>query len=412
MKYLKRKVDIQLNNWYESGATVPLLVRGPRGVGKTSSVMDFAKKRTGQGYLYINFETDYRAVDIFNRISSIKEAVSEYFDIEEAITDTFLIILDEIQCCDSLIKALNGSKSDYSMKVIYLSSLMPEGRYEAVNELLVYPMDFEEYLDACGKSWYSEVIIGHFERRKQIPAMIFNELSDLYYEYIRLGGMPRIIADFIENESPDGAYILQREAYLLIMSDIYSYVGNEALRMKEIIETFPEHIVKKKLKFTPGLIRRGLTKNMFADAIKLLEDNGIIIAAKSIEDKEQGTILRFFDSGLLRYILASSVLSVAKSFSQDALSEVLTRNNVCNNISQKHKLYYWESAGQAKIECIFEEKNCYTPVDFDLLSSKKGKSIGMYQSIYKSERIYRVSNENFNFKEEIAIIPAFSAWLL
>ena len=80
MLYLKRKIDAYLRQWKGSAQRKPLIVKGPRQVGKTESVMRFAND-SYKNVIYINFVEEprykmitadgYRADDIVKNISRI-----------------------------------------------------------------------------------------------------------------------------------------------------------------------------------------------------------------------------------------------------------------------------------------------------------------------------------------------------
>lgn len=44
MKYLKRKIDLYLENWFKDNNKKPLIVKGARQIGKSESVREFANK--------------------------------------------------------------------------------------------------------------------------------------------------------------------------------------------------------------------------------------------------------------------------------------------------------------------------------------------------------------------------------
>ena len=52
---MKRNAVTSLIEWKESGTTVPFLLHGSKGVGKTYLAMEFASSYYPQ-YLYVNFE--------------------------------------------------------------------------------------------------------------------------------------------------------------------------------------------------------------------------------------------------------------------------------------------------------------------------------------------------------------------
>ena len=55
MCYLKRKIDSFLTEWKAAPRHKPLIVKGPRQVGKTESVRRFAES-SYENVIYINFE--------------------------------------------------------------------------------------------------------------------------------------------------------------------------------------------------------------------------------------------------------------------------------------------------------------------------------------------------------------------
>ena len=76
--YLKRKIDGYLHSWKKDPNRKPVIVKGPRQVGKTESILHFAED-TYQSVIYINFveepkyklitENGYKPEDIIRNIS-------------------------------------------------------------------------------------------------------------------------------------------------------------------------------------------------------------------------------------------------------------------------------------------------------------------------------------------------------
>ena len=76
--YLKRKIDLFLSEWKKNPERKPLIVKGPRQVGKTESIRRFAAQ-SYESVIYINFveepkyklitEDGYRAEDIIKYLS-------------------------------------------------------------------------------------------------------------------------------------------------------------------------------------------------------------------------------------------------------------------------------------------------------------------------------------------------------
>lgn len=99
MTYLKRKIDEVLRQWKSKPDRKPLIVKGPRQVGKTESVMRFAEANY-QSVVYINFVEEpkyklitgdgYKTDDVIRNISRMDPS-------KEFIPGETLIFFDELQ---------------------------------------------------------------------------------------------------------------------------------------------------------------------------------------------------------------------------------------------------------------------------------------------------------------------------
>ena len=159
MTYLRRKIDKYLENWKKDQKRKPLIVKGARQVGKTESVLHFAREYY-ENIIYINFveepkykmicEGGYSSDNIIKNISRIDP--SKVF----SDNDT-LIFFDEIQAFPDIATSLkffnidgrfdiicSGSLLGISYKQIESNSVGYKVDYEA------HSMDFEEFLWAKG----------------------------------------------------------------------------------------------------------------------------------------------------------------------------------------------------------------------------------------------------------------------
>ena len=124
---MKRNITAKLNNLLDSGASAPLLVLGPRGVGKTYTVCEWAESRRERS-IYVNLETDASARLFFekNGFGSVKDAVYAFLRLDEG-TDPgdILLIFDEIQACVSLCELFKAAFRPFGIKICCISSLIP-----------------------------------------------------------------------------------------------------------------------------------------------------------------------------------------------------------------------------------------------------------------------------------------------
>lgn len=155
----KRKMDAILDAWKQEKDKLPLVIKGPRQVGKTTSLLEFGK-RCYESVVYINFDESKDLNFIFEGnldmdtiIMNMTAAIAGL----RLIPGKTIIILDEIQNCPNARTALKFFALDGRFDVIASGSLLginykevrsyPVG-YEMVIEM--HSFDFEEFLWALG----------------------------------------------------------------------------------------------------------------------------------------------------------------------------------------------------------------------------------------------------------------------
>ena len=205
---MKRDLEKDLLRWKNQERRMPLLIRGARQVGKSYAIEKFGKDHFEES-IVLNFEQKPEYKNCFNSLEPVKIISA----IELMVGTTIhpgktLIFLDEIQECPQAIMALRYFKEEMSkLHVIGAGSLlefalndvsfrMPVGR---VQFLYLRPLSFGEYLDACGNSKlrsYLQDFDGTF-----IEDVIHQKLLSLVREYFALGGMPAVIAEYLESKS-------------------------------------------------------------------------------------------------------------------------------------------------------------------------------------------------------------------
>ena len=184
---LKRKFYDTLLEWKASHGRECLLVKGARQIGKTF-IVDYFGKTNYSSYLYLNFVLNKDAAGFFGDnldADVIFKKITAHYPRFRLIPGDTLVFLDEIQSCPRARTALKSLAIDGRADVIASGSLLgmnflddgldkdraqesiPVG-YE--NQMVMRPLDFEEYLWALG---YDENAIG------------------IYYEDKRIGWVPR-----------------------------------------------------------------------------------------------------------------------------------------------------------------------------------------------------------------------------
>ena len=126
MLYLKRKIDAFLAEWKANPDRKPLIVKGPRQVGKTESIKRFGDMNY-QSVITINFVEEpkykmitadgYKADDIIKNISRMDPS-------KRFIEGETLIFFDELQEFPEIATALKFFKIDGRFDVICSGSML------------------------------------------------------------------------------------------------------------------------------------------------------------------------------------------------------------------------------------------------------------------------------------------------
>nr|MCR5776996.1 ATP-binding protein [Lachnospiraceae bacterium] len=97
--YYRRKIDDYLSNWKADTAHKPLIVKGPRQIGKTESIMHFAKANY-ENVVYINFALEKKFSQILADgydVASVIKSISLADPSIKFLPNKTVIIFDEIQ---------------------------------------------------------------------------------------------------------------------------------------------------------------------------------------------------------------------------------------------------------------------------------------------------------------------------
>lgn len=97
--YLKRKIDEYLQRWKKEEDRKPLIVKGPRQVGKTESIQRFGEKNY-KSVIYINFVEEPKYKMIVNdgyKTDDIVKNISLLDPSKAFIPGETLVFFDELQ---------------------------------------------------------------------------------------------------------------------------------------------------------------------------------------------------------------------------------------------------------------------------------------------------------------------------
>ena len=127
--YFNRLIDKELLSWSKEVDRKPVLLRGARQVGKSSSVRKLAQ--SFDHFLEVNFEKDKRVHALFDSDLIPKQIcanLSVHFG-QRIIPGKTLLFFDEIQACPNAISALRFFYEDYPELHVVAAGSLPESAY-------------------------------------------------------------------------------------------------------------------------------------------------------------------------------------------------------------------------------------------------------------------------------------------
>ncbi|MBI4648540.1 MAG: ATP-binding protein [Bacteroidia bacterium] len=432
---MKRLIVDKLIKWKNSDKTrQPLMLLGARQVGKTYILKQFAKEHYGQ-YIYVNFETNLSIAKEFdNDITPIKiigllEIVFE----QKILPAKTLLIFDEIQSCERAITSLKYFAEDApAYHIIAAGSLLgvtinrekysfPVGK---VTILRMYPMDFEEFLLALNKTALIHIIKESFISFSPLPNAIHSEALSLFRKYLIIGGMPEVVAEFIENNNTLTTSDIQQKILDSYTADMAKYAkDNEVVKIKACFDSIISQLAKENKKFQYKIAQRGGTASYFGFALEWLTSAGIALKCQHIF---HGLIppaayidlpnfkIYMNDTGLL--MLKSQVpqqLILLDDQKSIGFKGAITENYIAAVLVGKGRsLWYWTSGNTAEIDFVIINETEVIPVEVKSGTHIKSRSLSVYCNKYNPPYSIRFSEKNFGFENNIKSIPLYAAFCL
>lgn len=417
---LERKITHELLEWKKEKNKPCLLIRGARQVGKTFIIDNFAKNNY-KSYIYINFELMPEYKNIFDGNLDIKTLLMKLevtFPDKEIIPNNTILFLDEIQSCPNARTALKSFSLDGRIDVISSGSLLglyykevssyPVG-YERVIDL--YPLDFEEFLWGIGiKKETIENIRQSFQNITPIDEYILKQLSEQFKMYILVGGMPKIVDEYIKTSSLSKVLTLQKSIVENYMLDVVKFANTSD--KQKIINTFnsiPMQLSKKNKKFMYSNISEedeNVGERKYASSIEWLKDAGIINFCYNLSEPAAPLISNIRLNTFKIYMRDTGLLvSMLEEGTQKAIFEenlyinegALLENVVAGEIATRYnKVMYFERKSKLEIDFILNLEGKVTAIEVKSGNNKQAKSLNSILKNYKTVTRYMKFEKNCN----------------
>ncbi len=430
---MRRAIFESLKAWRHSQNRKPLVLVGARQVGKTTVLQDFGTTFEKCHYFDLErnkatiepiFSSDIDPVKIVRDLSLLKG---------QSIGAQDLIVLDEIQAIPRAITSLKYFQQEMPNQAVAAAGShlgvaahgegFPVGK---VTILQMYPMTFLEFLQAMGQDLLVDSLTAVTSEMSMTVAL--HELSMDYLKYYMVtGGMPEIVANFVNEFDPrklpdifDLTRTMQSSLVDQLCRDFGKYADQSPARKIEVVfRSIPAHLGRnidgnsqrfqfKSLRYDNKRIRR---YEDMADPLEWLRQSGLAYKIHIVESIEtpissqfKPSIFKLFlhDIGLLG---AMSNLSPTELFRFDFgtwkgffVENYVLQELIASGIGEQ--LACWKGKS-SEVEFVCSSQGCgLIPLEVKAATNTKAKSLNVYASKYQPHHVVRVTGKRFGFNFE------------
>ncbi|MDR1161619.1 MAG: ATP-binding protein [Tannerellaceae bacterium] len=429
---MKRKIYDELLTWKNRPGRMPLLVNGARQVGKSYILQAFGK-REFDNCIIVNLETDKAlALKFEEGITPIP--IIQYIESvhsQRIIPGKTLVVFDEIQACERALTSLKYfCEQTPQYHIIAAGSLLgvainrnnysfPVGK---VNELTLFPMDFEEFLWALGRENFATLIRERYESDE--PLDVHSMAIDFYNKYLIVGGMPAAVKEFINTSSFVAVADIQNRILNEYIADMAKYAEPAtSIKIRACYESIPVQLAKENHKFQYNVVQKGGSATLFGEAIEWLKYAGVILKCQKTNHGTLPVKVYADLSDFKLYLSDTGMLTMQSGIiAQVILSPLETDNSFLGSIAENYiaqafaanqiPLYYWKNDHTAEVDFVIQKGIDVIPVEVKAGLRVRSKSLGIFMEKYKCPYGIRLSKKNFGFENGIKSVPLYAAFCI
>lgn len=423
-----------LEAWKNSPHRKPLILQGPRQVGKTYAVLEFGRTHY-DNVAYFNFETSPRLAQTFAEDISPDYLIPVLSHIagQTIVRERTLIVLDEVQLCERALTSLKYFYEDApEYHIIVAGSLLgvavnreafsfPVGK---VDMKTMFPMDMEEFLLAVGEETLAQRIRACFDTDTPLPAALHEAAMQRYRQYLTVGGMPECVLQYAQTQ--DQVLVRHTQDTILAgyLNDMSKYnTQNEIKKTRLVYDNVTVQLSKKNTRFQYKLIKKGARAAEFENALEWLCLSGVISRVyraeqvkKPLENYRDIDAFKVYvsDLGLLcakKNLAAADILYMSEELNdfKGGMAENYAQTQL---IANGYQTYYWESDRGAEVDFVIQREGRLIPIEVKSADNTRAKSLKVYMDTFAPDYAIKLSARNFGFEDGKKTVPLYAAFCI
>ncbi len=443
---MQRKIYSRMMEWKGQEDRKPLMILGPRQVGKTYSTLMFARENF-PNHVMFNFQESCDLHRIFEGDLNPDRLVRELSAYsQETITEDTLIVFDEIQECNRAITSLKYFRENMPEQPIITTGSplglvagpadeggdvdagADDGRKRSfpvgkVEQIQMHPMDLEEYAWATGKRGLTDSIRDHFADMSEMP--LHDSALELYREYLAVGGMPEAVSSFVRTCDPGIMVSVQRGLNDSLVGNISKHAGSSdtVVRTMRTWNSMVSQLMKDNLKFQYNKISKGGRSSQYSVSVDWL------VAARMVNRVDMVTepsspLSGFTDNSSFRLFMADTGLlcskaevpfkAVVSGKAGDRFRGVMAENYVSQSLTANGiSAYYWNPDQNTGVDFVIQDSDGeVVPIEVKSGGRTDSRSLSKLRRKYSPRASIRLSSKNFGYEDGLYSIPLYAAFCI
>lgn len=437
MKFFRRKIYSQILKWKEeSNGKTALLIEGPRRVGKSTIVREFAEKEY-ESHIIIDFNKAPAAVKkLFDNLMDLDYIFLYLQTIYHVslINRKSVIVFDEVQKCPQARQAIKYLVEDGRYDYVETGSLISikkntEGITIPSEEerISMYPMDFEEFEWALGKDNLFEMVRKFWETKRAVGSL-HRELMKEFRLYMLVGGMPQAVEEYIETNDLQKVDKVKRRIIRLYEDDFLKI--DVSGRTSKLFLSIPAQLSRNAKRFSSHAVVGKQTEEALYSHLNLLVDSKTVNICYHCDDPNVGMNLTRDDSSY-KLFLADTGLFVTmvfwdKSYTENTIYQKLLLDKLPANlgyvfenmisqmiVSKGEQLFYYtwkrDERHYYEIDFILSQGSKISPVEVKSSNSSSHASLEAFIKKFSSrvKNNYLVIPKEYRKEGEVTILPPY-----
>jgi predicted AAA+ superfamily ATPase len=429
---MKRKIYADLVEWKNKSGRMPLLLNGARQVGKSYILQKFGKQEF-DNYIIVNLETDKALAEKFETCITPLPIIQylESVHAQRIIPGKTLVVMDEIQACERALTALKYfCEQAPEYHIVAAGSLLgvainrekysfPVGK---VDEITLFPMDFEEFLWALDREALAGSIRAHYHSNE--PLDVHSTVMDFYSNYLIAGGMPAAVKEFINTNSFVAVADIQNRILNEYIADMSKYAEPAtSIKIRACYESIPAQLAKENHKFQYSTVQKGGSATLFGESIEWLKYAGVVLKCQKTTHGTMPVKVYVDLSDFKLYMSDVGMLTMQSGVAAQAiLSPLETDNPFIGSIAENYvaqafaanlmPLLYWKNDNTAEVDFVLQKGVDVIPVEVKAGIRVRSKSLGIFMEKYKCPYGIRISKKNFGFENGIKSVPLYAVFCI